>query len=245
MIIAGKSDIGLVRVNNEDNYIIVNNQDDNTLMLVCDGIGGSKAGEIASLTAIKFMAHAFSHTTNFTTVISAKLWLEKNLRLANDEVALFAEQNLEYEGMGTTLVGAMIFNQYTIIINIGDSRAYILKDNTLKQVTQDHSLVNELLNNGQITSDEIDFHPQRNVLTNALGIASNVRIDLLEVNQYDTLLLCSDGLSGYVSESIIERILNQVGNVEVHLNQLIQVAHEAGGYDNITVILAERGGAYE
>ena len=78
MIIAGKSDIGLVRVNNEDNYIIVNNQDDNTLMLVCDGIGGSKAGEIA-LTAIKFMAHAFSHTTNFTTVISAKLWLKTSV----------------------------------------------------------------------------------------------------------------------------------------------------------------------
>lgn len=241
MYIAGKSDIGLVRATNQDNYLIVENKDGDKLALVCDGIGGSNAGDVASLTVIKFVGHAFSNTEKFSSTISAKLWLEKVLRQANDELFSKVDNDENLSGMGTTLVGALFFATHTLIMNIGDSRAYTFKNDELKQVTTDHSLVNDLLKNGQISSDELETHPQRNVLTNALGVASNLKIDILEVNHYDKILLCSDGLSGYVPEEKISEILSNYASSEKIISELIKVSNEAGGYDNITVVLVERG----
>lgn len=241
MYIAGKSDIGLVRSTNQDNYLIVENKDGDKLALVCDGIGGAKAGDVASLTVIKFVGHAFSNTEKFSSTISAKLWLEKVLRQANDELFAKVGNDANLTGMGTTLVGALFFATHTLIMNIGDSRAYTLKNKQLKQVTTDHSLVNDLLRNGQINSEDVDTHPQRNVLTNALGVASSLKIDILEVNNYDKILLCSDGLSGYVSNDAISDILNEYASPEKIVSELINVSNAAGGYDNITVVLIERG----
>ncbi len=144
MYIAGKSDIGLVRSTNQDNYLIVKNKDNDVLALVCDGIGGSKAGDVASLSVIKFVGHAFSNTEAFSSAVSAKLYLEKVIRLANDDLFAKTLESEEYSGMGTTLVGALFLSEHTLVVNVGDSRAYTLKDNELRQVTTDHSLVNDL-----------------------------------------------------------------------------------------------------
>lgn len=241
MYIAGKSDIGLVRSTNQDNYLIVKNKDNDVLALVCDGIGGSKAGDVASLSVIKFVGHAFSNTEAFSSAVSAKLYLEKVIRLANDDLFAKTLESEEYSGMGTTLVGALFLSEHTLVVNVGDSRAYTLKDNELRQVTTDHSLVNDLLQNGQISSEEVDNHPQRNILTNALGVAHSIKIDILEINNYDKLLLCSDGLSGYVAAEAIKDTLKEADALESILSKLINMANNAGGYDNITVIVAERG----
>lgn len=244
MKIAGRSDIGLVRSNNQDNYLIVLNKGGNTLALVCDGIGGAKAGDVASLMVIKYIGEAFSSTEEFTTTQSAKLWLEKILHQANDEVFTKTLSNEDYEGMGTTLVGALFLSEEIIIANVGDSRAYVLLNNSLIQVTSDHSLVNDLLNSGQINYDELEEHPQRNVLTNALGVVSNLKVDLYTLSAGRKLLLCSDGLSGYVSKTLISELMSSNDSLESILSGLIKMANSAGGYDNITAIVADLKGRF-
>lgn len=246
MKIAGRSDIGLVRSSNQDNYIIATNKGNNTLALVCDGIGGSKAGDIASLMVIKYVGEAFSTTESFESEESAKLWLVKVLHQVNDEVFAQTLTNNDYEGMGTTLVGALFFNHKVMVVNVGDSRAYVLSNDVLSQVTTDHSLVNDLVERGEILRQEAENHPQRNILTNALGVVGTLKVDIFKVEDGDKLLLCSDGLSGYVSSDLIKEIIEKENEpIENTLNKLIESANNAGGYDNITVILAELGGIFD
>ena len=125
MRIAGRSDIGLIRSMNQDNYLITKNKGGNTLALVCDGIGGAKAGDVASLMVIKYIGEAFSSTERFNTISCAKLWLEKLLHQANDEVFSKTLTNSDFEGMGTTLVGALFVGDEFLVANVGDSRAYV------------------------------------------------------------------------------------------------------------------------
>lgn len=244
MRIAGRSDIGLVRSTNQDNYLITENKGGNTLALVCDGIGGAKAGDVASLMVIKYIGEAFSSTERFHTIASAKLWLEKLLHQANDEVFAQTLTNSDFEGMGTTLVGALFVNNEVVIANVGDSRAYVLYNDKLTQITSDHSLVNDLVRKGQIEVQDADFHPQRNILTNALGVVSNLKVDLFTLTKAEKLLLCSDGLSGYVSKDTIFAILNRDDSLETILSNLINAANDAGGYDNITTIVVDLGGTF-
>lgn len=244
MRIAGRSDIGLVRSTNQDNYLITENKGSDTLALVCDGIGGAKAGDIASLLVIKYIGEAFSTTEHFTSSNSAKLWLEKIIHQANDEVFSKTLENIDYEGMGTTLVGALVMDDEIILANVGDSRAYVLLNNDLLQITTDHSLVNDLLKSGQISFDEVEEHPQRNILTNALGVGSSVKVDTFKISNGDKLLLCSDGLSGYVNKSIIYKILNSEDAIEKILRELIKEANNAGGYDNVTAIVIDLKGRF-
>lgn len=244
MKIAGRSDIGLVRSTNQDNYIITENKGGNTLALVCDGIGGAKAGDVASLMVIKYIGEAFSTTERFHTVASAKLWLEKLLHQANDEVFSKTLTNTDYEGMGTTLVGALFVNHEILIANVGDSRAYVLNNDELKQITSDHSLVNDLVRTGQIEVQDAQSHPQRNILTNALGVVSNLKVDIFTITKADKILLCSDGLSGYVSKDVMRDVLNSEDSIETMLSKLIKAANDAGGYDNTTVIIIDLGGTF-
>ncbi len=245
MKIAGRSDIGLVRSNNQDNYVIVENLSGDTLALVCDGIGGAKAGDVASLMVIKYVGKSFSTTETFSSVESARLWLIKVIHQANDELFEKTLSSPDFQGMGTTLVGALFFNSQVLVMNVGDSRAYTLKDNELKQVTKDHSLVNDLLDSGQIDLESAKDHPQRNILTNALGVSGPLKIDLFNVVKGEKLLLCSDGLSGYVdSQYILDVIKNDENSIEEMLAKLIIAANDAGGYDNITAIIADLGGVF-
>ena len=243
MKIAGRSDIGLVRSSNQDNYTIATNRGGDILALVCDGIGGSKAGDVASLMVTKFVGEAFSKTDSFTDFETAKQWLLKIAHQANDEVFTKTLTSSDFEGMGTTLVGALFFNKQLIIVNVGDSRAYVLDDQDLNQITVDHSLVNDLVASGQLLEEDAENHPQRNILTNALGVVGTLKVDIFEVKEGRRLLLCSDGLSGYVSKDVMMSILNDSSvSLEENLFKLVNAANDAGGYDNITVILADLGG---
>ncbi len=244
MKIAGRSDIGLVRSSNQDNYLIIENKGGNTLALVCDGIGGAKAGDVASLMVIKYIGEAFSSTERFNSSTSAKLWIEKLLHQANDEVFSSTLTNSDYEGMGTTLVGALFVEDEILIANVGDSRAYVLYNDILKQVTTDHSLVNDLVRTGQIEVQEAQSHPQRNILTNALGVVSNLKVDIFNIKHAKKILLCSDGLSGYVSKDVIYDIISKDEALETMLSKLITAANDAGGYDNTTGIVIDLGGKF-
>lgn len=243
MKIVGKSNIGLVRTSNQDNYLIAYNDYGNALAVVCDGIGGAKAGEVASLMASKSIGKAFSESKPFTTIASGKLWLEKILKDINEEIFMATKDNPDYEGMGTTLVAALIIHDEAVIANVGDSRAYVLVKDELIQITSDHSLVNDLVKQGQISEAELETHPQRNILTNALGVLTSLKVDTFFVNRGSKLLLCSDGLSGYVKEDKILEIITKNIAVEAMLDLLITAANQAGGYDNITVIIIDMGGS--
>lgn len=241
MKLAGMSDIGLIRQQNQDNYAIVTSNNGDKLAMVCDGIGGALSGDVASLCAVRYMSEVFGKHNGFSSLNAAKIWIEEKLNETNDLIFTKMASSKEYEGMGTTFVGLMILDVGVIVANVGDSRAYSLQDEHLIQITEDHSLVTELLSKGEITKEESLSHPQRNVLTNALGVVGNLRVDIFELSQADqTVLLCTDGLSGYVSAVIIEKILNDSTlSLNKKLKLLIDAANNAGGYDNTTVVLCE------
>ncbi len=245
MKIAGRSDIGLVRANNQDNYLITKNNKGDILALVCDGIGGAKAGDVASLIATRNIGESFSQIDGFLDLSEGETWLKKVLNETNDLIYSTTATTDDYAGMGTTFVGALFINNEIIVANVGDSRAYVLEKDHLKQVTIDHSLVYELAASGKITVDEIENHPQRNVLTNALGVVGSLRVDTFIVAKGEKLLLCTDGLSGYVKHADLFKIIN---NNEIQMDQtleaLITKANSVGGYDNVTIILADLGGFF-
>lgn len=243
MKIAGRSDIGLVRENNQDNYLITKNSKGDILALVCDGIGGAKAGDVASLMATKKVGESFSNIEGFDNLSDGEAWFKKVLNKANDKIYSATTTSKDYEGMGTTFVGALIIDNNIVVANVGDSRAYVLKENELYQITNDHSLVYELAASGQIKPEEIDTHPQRNVLTNALGVVGDLRVDTFSVDRGQKLLLCTDGLSGYVKNNQIEKIMSNQGySIDQMLEKLIAKANGVGGFDNITAIIADLGG---
>lgn len=243
MKIAGRSDIGLIRVNNQDNYLITRNKKGDTLAIVCDGIGGAKAGDVASLMATKNIGESFSSIDGFDSLEAGQAWLENILKKTNDKIFSTTATSKEYEGMGTTFVGALIVDKKILVANVGDSRAYVLANSILRQVTMDHSLVYELVASGEITIEELETHPQRNILTNALGVVGELRIDFFKVEFGEKLLLCTDGLSGYVKNDQIAKIIsNKEFTHDQMLEQLVATANSVGGYDNITAVIADIGG---
>lgn len=245
MKIAGRSDIGLVRENNQDNYLITRNAKGDVLAVVCDGIGGAKAGDVASLMATKNIGESFSNIEGFQDLNEGAGWFKKILSETNDLIYSTTVTTSEYAGMGTTFVGALIINNEIVVANVGDSRAYVLEDNRLRQITTDHSLVHELVMSGQITAEEEESHPQRNILTNALGVVGDLRVDTFTVTKGKKLLLCTDGLSGYVkNNTLYEIISNPAYSLDEILEKLINKANKVGGYDNTTVIIADIGGMF-
>lgn len=243
MDIAGRSHKGFIRVSNQDNYLITQNSQGDTLAIVCDGIGGAKAGDVASLMATKFIGESFANIEGFDSISEGEAWFKDVIKKANDKIFTATATSDDYAGMGTTLVGALIVNNELIVANVGDSRAYVLYKDVLRQVTLDHSLVYELLASGKISEADLDTHPQRNILTNALGVVGQLKIAIFKVTEGEKLLLCTDGLSGYVSSEVILSIINNLDyTVDTMLEKLINKANDAGGYDNTTIIIADIGG---
>ena len=243
MKIAGRSDIGLVRENNQDNYLITKNAKGDILAIVCDGIGGAKAGDVASLMATKHVGESFSSIEGFNNSHEAITWFKKVLNETNDLIYSKTVTSDEFTGMGTTFVSALIVGDEIVIANVGDSRAYILEEKTLRQITTDHSLVHEMVVSGQITEEELESHPQRNILTNALGVVGDLRVDTFIVDKGEKLLLCTDGLSGYVKIEQLSKIINHKDySLDQILEKLIATANNVGGYDNITLVIADLGG---
>lgn len=233
------TNIGLVRKANEDKYLADKNRG---LFIVADGMGGHEAGEIASSLAIKTLD---SYLTNEVIVNEKGKSLWKAIRKANELIYQKAKLNNNCTGMGTTITAALFLDNILYIAHIGDSRAYLIRDNSIILLTKDHSLVGELLRQGELTESEASRHPHRNILTRALGTEPEVEIDLSEIDTKpgDLLLLCTDGLYNLVKdEEILQEVLNNGNDLKISVNQLVKTALDRGGMDNITVVLVSYDG---
>ncbi|WP_281891067.1 Stp1/IreP family PP2C-type Ser/Thr phosphatase [Paenibacillus sp. YYML68] len=235
------SDIGLVRTVNEDSAFVQEQVHGWSLAIVADGMGGHQAGDVASKMAVEWIPQGLLPLDPAASEEELAERLKSAVELANAQIFEFASGRESYHGMGTTVVAVLANPSVAVIAHIGDSRAYRIREGRLEQLTQDHSLVNELLKSGQITREEADHHPRRNVLTRALGTEATIEVDVQSVywRPGDLLLLCSDGLSGLVEQ---ERILSTVleeSSLEHKVRRLVDEALAAGGDDNVTVVLLE------
>ena len=237
----GISDVGLHRKKNEDSYMASFNLDGDFLALVCDGIGGAKAGDIASKMVADYFLEEFKNSCSFDSLNSAIDYLNKHIEKINKQVFDLSINNEEYFGMGTTLSGILITEHGTLSINVGDSRTYGVIDKKLFRLTSDHTLVNQMLERGEITYDESLNHPKRHYLVKAIGVFENIKCDIHRVKDMDYFLICSDGLCGYVSDEEIIRIMNsyEYNSCEDKARALLDFSLLKGGYDNITVIIVK------
>ena len=242
MRVAVRTDVGRVREINEDCAFT---DSEAGLAILADGMGGHLAGEVASGLAVETLAGCVLHALKEQkpeeepeAIISI---LRQCIDEANRRVCERAAEDNNLKGMGTTIVVAVAKGKMIHIAHVGDSRAYLMRAGELRQVTRDHSLVQEMLSCGQISEREVATHPMRNVLTRALGNESEIQADVqaLEWQDKDCLLLCSDGLTTMVEDSKIGKILGRYGSdLEAACDELIRAANSRGGKDNITVILA-------
>lgn len=228
---AGDTHVGLVRSGNEDAYLLAP-----PLFAVADGLGGHQAGEIASSLAIDTLLDAAPRA------VEAKA-LGRAVRRANAAVIDAAESGRGRAGMGTTLTAVMVEGTRLAVAHVGDSRAYLLHYGQLEQLTQDHSMVADLVRQGRLTLEESRVHPNRSVITRALGSDPNLLVDTFEVDAApgDRLLLATDGLTSMVDDAEIERVLAAEGSPDGAVDTLIDRALAAGGHDNITVVVADLG----
>lgn len=235
-----KTDIGKVRNKNQDQATVIANVKDQVIAIVCDGMGGHRAGEIASRVVMDQFVNCFDCIPPFDNVEELKKWLDETISEADTIVKRMAMQNIEHHGMGTTIVVAILMNNMLYISHVGDSRAYILKDDQLKQLTKDHTLVNELVDRGAISKEDAKTHSQKNVLTQAIGADTVLKPSLIELEFADSLLLlCSDGLYNCLSEDEIKEILKKDTKVAQKVTELIDRANENGGRDNIGVAIID------
>ncbi|AZN42072.1 Stp1/IreP family PP2C-type Ser/Thr phosphatase [Paenibacillus albus] len=241
MIVAYRSDVGRIRTINEDTAWSELLADSGlALAIVADGMGGHKAGEVASGMAVDTFREALDGIPSTLTLEERKTLMSQAILQANEAVYEAASSNEQYHNMGTTVVAALIQDDTAVIGHIGDSRVYKWRDQVLTQLTDDHTLVNELVKSGQITLEEAATHPRRNVITRALGTDEQVEVDIICTGWRadDVLMLCSDGLTTMVSPSEIIGTLEQNElSLDQKADRLLQLALEAGGDDNITVIL--------
>lgn len=240
MVSIGKTDIGRLRSTNQDAFVCGKLNADIPFAIVCDGMGGANGGNVASTIAIRTIARRLVESyRRDMSMASMQNVLESAIAAANIEVYDEAAGNPELRGMGTTLVMAIVMGERVLVAHIGDSRAYVItSDNTIEQITKDHSVVQQMVERGQITPEEAKTHPRRNFITRALGVADTVACDFAEfvLPQKAKILLCTDGLSGLVDTAEIVSVVQQHENTEL-LDRLIAAANLAGGSDNITVAL--------
>lgn len=233
------TDKGQYRDKNEDAGGIFYNKTNQQMLVICDGMGGHQAGEIASQFVTSELQNAFEEE-NFIEEEQADTWLRTTLKTINLKLYYYAQDNSEYRGMGTTCVCALIYDKKLILANIGDSRAYVINSREIEQITQDHSFVNHLVMTGQISEDEAFNHPQKNIITRVMGTDRHVTPDIYykRINFYNYLLLTTDGLTDYVRNSAISESLNESLTVDELGQNLIQLALNLDSRDNISVILA-------
>lgn len=245
----GITDKGRVRPTNQDIYRLeVRPEKESAFLLVCDGMGGANAGNVASrFAADSFLADAAGALDSAPDETMRHKTMLHALEKANDTVFGLAGRQPEFRGMGTTLVGAFVQGREASILNVGDSRAYLFDGETLRQVSEDHSYVEEMRRLGRISAEDARTHPQKNLITRAVGVDATVDGDLFEVElqETDILLLCSDGLTGMVEDEKIAEVLAKAGTLEDKGRELLTLALEGGGRDNITVALFTRGAKQE
>jgi serine/threonine protein phosphatase PrpC len=236
---AYKSDVGRVRAVNEDRVIVRDGVAGGALAIVADGMGGHQAGDTASQMTIELVQEALQHLPSELEPTDRAALLMEAIRDANAKVYEIASGEEHYRGMGTTVTVAIADSERVVIGHIGDSRAYFINHDEFSQITEDHTLVNELVKTGQITPEEASMHPRRNVLTRALGTDADVEVDISNISwgMGDMLLLCSDGLSNLVPAEDLLRTVRGDGTLDEKVDRLVEYALNAGGDDNITVVL--------
>lgn len=242
MNIKGKTDIGIKRHSNQDTFALKTLDDGSVLAVVCDGMGGANAGNVASKTAteviVSFFERSYRRGLNSEGIMAL---LQSAILSANIEIYGKSQKDEELKGMGTTVVAAFVSSGLCVVSHVGDSRAYLVSDEVV-QLTRDHSVVQSLVESGKLTPEEARVHPRRNVITRALGIEPEVLVDSDEhiVKEGEVLLLCSDGLSNFVSTKEIKEIFGAVSFEEV-TEALVEKANKNGGGDNITVVTVQKG----
>ncbi|WP_053219714.1 Stp1/IreP family PP2C-type Ser/Thr phosphatase [Virgibacillus senegalensis] len=235
------TDQGKVRAHNEDAGGYFSNADGQVLAVIADGMGGHKAGDVASQMATSLLSDIWGKTTAFTSPETAETWLAETLTQVNQSILEYSRSNADCEGMGTTIVAVICSVDFITIAHVGDSRCYLVNEQGFKQVTEDHSLVNELVRSGQISKEDAEHHPRKNVLLKALGTEEGVQADIQSIGweKGDKLLLCSDGLTNKLRDEELENILNSSEALQDSARRLIELANERGGEDNISVVLVD------
>ena len=230
------TDPGKVRSHNEDSVTIINNDKKEFVLAIADGMGGHKAGEVASKIAIDHIINSFYKHKTIGSKENAIDWLRTTVTEINNQIFEYAKNNPESKGLGTTLVVAIKTEDYILYGNIGDSSGYVIKNGLLHKVTKDHTYVGMLLSNGKITEEEAKNHPGKNLLTRALGANDPIDIDIFDIDtSVKGLFLCSDGLTNMLTNEQIEKILNSNLPIEDAVIKLIKKANSRGGKDNITI----------
>lgn len=240
MRIWGITHRGSVRTENQDAFQFIIPENGSSLGVVCDGMGGAKGGKTASRVAVRvFMDCLRPELQKELDETQLRAFLEKGVQTANAAVYERGKENPLLHGMGTTMVAVALLPDRAVILNVGDSRAYHLTGGTLARVTNDHSLVEDMVSHGKLTREEAKHHPQKNLITRALGAEQSVVCDLFSVALApgDYLLLCSDGLSNLISEEELLEIVSQGGAPNICCDKLLQTALSRGAPDNVTVVL--------
>ncbi|WP_020008699.1 Stp1/IreP family PP2C-type Ser/Thr phosphatase [Salinicoccus albus] len=244
MDVVEKSIRGNFRETNEDATGIFHNGTGQLLLLVTDGMGGHSHGDVASRFVCDKMGEAWT-SENLLDVSTCEQYLRNLVIRINRELYDYQDSHPEYEGMGTTLVLAAFIDETIIILNVGDSRAYVMNTRSIEQVTKDHSFVNMLVDAGEITSDEAGRHPQKNIITKAMGTERLIQADVFRLRnrQYDYLLLASDGQTDEVRTDEMHTIIHKEGtDLSDTADRLIKRAESNGSTDNISLVLADLKG---
>lgn len=223
----GATDPGKVRQNNEDS-LMLGGGSDRSLLVVADGIGGFEAGEVASRITVDMLRD-----------LSRRDSISEAIKEANRKIIDTARKDSDLSGMGTTVVAIRFYGRRVEVAHVGDSRAYLIHDGEMNPITEDHSLVAELIRSGEITRDQAQDHPQKNLITRALGAEDSVDVEISEVRVQpgDRILLCTDGLTDMIPEREVERIMHENQDPEAATKHLVSAALDAGGADNVTVIV--------
>lgn len=231
VIVAAKTDVGQVREGNEDSYLV-----NDPLFAVADGMGGHLAGDVASSTAVEVIESKSSEVSADDPETLAGV-----LRSANQAIWEKAAADASLRGMGTTCTLVLLDGSRVHIAHVGDSRLYLMRNGDLRQLTEDHTLVARMVKEGRLRAEDAERHPQRSIITRALGVDAEVAVDLdtLDLEEGDRLLLCSDGLSSMIDHGSIGDVLRNEGDPQAAANALVALANDAGGEDNITVVLLD------
>lgn len=239
------TDSGRVRSHNEDSVTILKNASDEFLLVVADGMGGHRKGEVASSIVVSHLGKRFNESPSIGTKLDAVNWLNDNINEINKEILMYGEENVDSKGLGTTVVVALLTNDYLIFGNIGDSSGFVIKNKKIHKVTHDHTLVSLLVEAGNLTEEEAQIHPKKNVLMKALGAAEKCELDIFDVvdMDFDSILLCSDGLTNMLTpEQIVKVLDDEELDSEDKVKKLIRKCNARGGTDNVSIAYLTRNG---
>ncbi len=239
MVIYGTSNVGKIRKDNQDSYLFDTFDTNCGFAVVCDGMGGASGGKTASLTAVNIFASNLANLSEDCSGDDVYEILNKAIDKANFDIYSKAIKDDSLHGMGTTLVSTVIVNDSAYFTNIGDSRAYLLRDGKLKRITRDHSAVQELVDQGLLTEHQARNHPNKNIITRALGVDKVIKYDFFveKLEKDDIIIMCTDGVTNHVDDLEIPFEIIKQQNLETVPQKLVELANQRGGSDNSTVVI--------